>query len=133
MSATKKTDRIYLRDDETKVLQSLLQEWSDKSDKKSRDAFVSGTAVPKIQGLNVKDYGPDVISTSKVAKVQWEKRVTVSHFRLFFVICKHITLMLGGLHMVQESQAVQGQAGVQARKEDPTPAGCRKGEGHGDR
>jgi hypothetical protein len=132
MSATKKTDRIYLRDDETKVLQSFLQEWSAKSDKKTRDAFVSGTAVPKIQGLNLKEYGPDVISTNKVAKVRWEKRVTVSHLRLFFGIFKDLALMLGGLHMVYKSQAVQGQAGVQARKKDPTPAGCRKGEGHGD-
>lgn len=70
MSASKKIDRIYFREDETTVLKSLLQEWSDKRDTKSRDAFVSGTAVPKIQALNVKDYGPEVISTSKVAKVQ---------------------------------------------------------------
>jgi hypothetical protein len=78
MPATKKTDRIYLREEETTILQSLLQEWSDKPDKKSKDAFVSGTAVPKIQAMNNKDYGPEVISTNKVAKVQWEKRVSVS-------------------------------------------------------
>jgi hypothetical protein len=88
MSSTKKTDRIYLREEETTVLQSLLQEWSDKPDKKSRDAFVSGTAVPKIQSLNLKEYGPDVISTSKVAKVQWEKRVSVSSFKFFFLLCQ---------------------------------------------
>lgn len=78
MSPSKNTDRIYLREDETTVLQSLLKEWSDKPDKKSRDAFVSGTVVPNIQSLNLKDYGPDIISTSKVAKVQWDRRVTVS-------------------------------------------------------
>jgi hypothetical protein len=86
MSASKKNDRIYLRDEETKVLQSLLQEWSDKADKKTRDAFVSGTAVPKIQDLNVTEYGPDMISTNKVAKVQWEKRVSVSHFKAPFSV-----------------------------------------------
>ena len=87
MSASKKNDRIYLREEETKVLQSLLQEWSDKTDKKNRDAFVSGTALPKIQDQNAKEYGPEGISTNKVAKVQWEKRVTVSHFKApFFVM-----------------------------------------------
>jgi hypothetical protein len=115
MSATKKTERIYLRNEETQVLQSLLQEWADKTDKKSKDAFVSGTAVPKIQGLNAKEYGPTVISTNKVAKVQWEKRVSVSHFRSFCLrLCKCIVLLLGGLYLVQKSQTFQGQAGLQA-------------------
>ena len=83
MPANKKTERIYLREDETTVLQSLLQEWSDKPDKKTRDAFVSGTAIPRIQAVNGKDYGPEAISTNKVAKVQWEKRVSVSLFKFF--------------------------------------------------
>jgi hypothetical protein len=84
MPATKKTDRIYLRQEETEILQSLLQQWSEKSGKKSKDAFVSGTAVPQIQAVNLKEHGPDIISTNKVAKVQWEKRVSVSHFKRFF-------------------------------------------------
>ena len=68
MPATKKTDRIYLREEETTILQSLLQEWSDKPDKKSKDAFVSGTAVPKIQAMNNKDYGPEVTGTGTGAR-----------------------------------------------------------------
>ena len=60
MPTAKTTNRIYLREDETTVLQGLLQEWSDKPDKKSRDAFVSGVVIPQIQALNAKDYGPEV-------------------------------------------------------------------------
>lgn len=101
MSGSKKNDRIYLRDEETKVLQSLLQEWADLPNKNSKDAFVSGTAVPRIQELNGKEYGPEVISTSKVAKVQWDKRVCVSHFKPFSsdmqTACPHC---LGRLHLV---------------------------------
>jgi hypothetical protein len=40
-------------------------------------------------------------------------------------------LLLGGLHLVQKSQTIQGQAGLQAGKEDPTAAG--RGQGQGDR
>ena len=133
MPATKKTDRIYLREEETEILQSLLQQWSEKSGKKTRDAFVSGTAVPQIQAVNLKEHGPDIISTNKVAKVQWEKRVSVSHFKSFFLgwIFKQLALLLGRLHLVQKSQTIQGQAGLQAGKEDPTAAD--RGQGQGDR
>ena len=79
MPAKKGNDRIYLREEERAVLQSMLQEWNGKPNKKTRDAFVSGVAVPKIQELNDKEYGPEIISKNKVAKVQWEKRVSVCH------------------------------------------------------
>lgn len=102
MPANKKTDRIYLREEETTVLQSLLQEWSDKPDKKTRDAFVSATAVPKIQELNLKEYGLDSISTSKTAKVQWEKRVSVSILTSCFFGLDRNLLNIGRVHLVQK-------------------------------
>jgi len=81
MPASKGNDRTYLREEERAVLQSLLQEWSSKPDKKTRDAFVSGVVVPKIQELNLQEYGSGIISTNKVARVQWEKRVLVCRSR----------------------------------------------------
>lgn len=71
-------NRIYLTGEEKNILQSLLKEWSAKADKKKRDTFVSAEAVPKIQQLNLKEYGPDIISKDKVARVKWEQRVAVS-------------------------------------------------------
>ena len=71
-------NRTYLTVEEKTILESLLKEWSTKADKKERDAFVSAEVLPKIQQLNVKEFGPEVISTDKVAKVKWEQRVAVS-------------------------------------------------------
>ena len=85
MAASKKTNRIYLRDEETGILQSHLQEWSDKPNKRLRDAFVSGTVVAEIQAVNGKDYGSEVISKNKAAKAEWEKRVSVSRSKAFFL------------------------------------------------
>lgn len=75
---SKESDRTYLRQEERTALQLLLQDWANQPDKKSKDAFVSGTALPRIQQLNATEFGPDMISTNKVAKVNWEKRVSVS-------------------------------------------------------
>jgi len=79
MPAIKESERIYLREEERSFLQSMLQEWTDQPDKKSRDAFVSGSVLPRIQELNRQEYGPDIISINKVAKGQWERRTAVSH------------------------------------------------------
>lgn len=84
MSTGKSKDRIYLKQEETTLLQSLLQEWYDKPDKKARDAFVTATVLPQIQQLNPTDYGPTIISTSKGAKVKWEARILVRHSTVFF-------------------------------------------------
>ena len=80
MPANKETERIYLREEERSFLQSLLQEWTGQPDKKARDAFVSGSVLPRIQEMNEKEFGPDIISANQVAKVQWEKRTNVSLF-----------------------------------------------------
>lgn len=79
-------NRTYLTVDEKDVLESLLKEWSAKADKKERDAFVSAEALPKIQLLNLKEFGPEVISTDKVAKVKWEQRVAVSGYVELFSV-----------------------------------------------
>ena len=131
MPAAKDNDRTYLREAERSALQAILEEWNNKPDKKSRDAFVSGIAVPQIQQLNEQEFGPEVISKDKVAKVQWEKRVSVSHWTSVFAWDLHFPA--GCLHLVQEPQAIQGSAGLQNGKEDPSPAGCRKGQGDRDR
>ena len=86
MSMNQKQDRNYLREDETALLQSLLQKWHEKPDKNTRDAFVTGTVLPQLQQLNLKEYGVDIISTDKVAKVRWEGRISVSHSRQ---VCVH--------------------------------------------
>ena len=82
-------DRVYLNDDEKKILAGLLKEWNDKPDKKSRDAFISSEALPKIQQLNISKYGPDIISKDKAAKMLWECRIQVSfsafHMHTFYI------------------------------------------------
>jgi len=78
MPKTKGTkQKIYLSEEEKTVLRGLLEEWNSHKDKKSRDAFVSAEALPKIQDLNLAQFGPNIISTDKVAKSLWEARVQV--------------------------------------------------------
>lgn len=78
MPDKKKTkQRTYLTEEEKRVLGPLVEEWSKKADKKSRDAFVSAEALPKIQALNLSRYGPDIISKDKAAKELWDKRIQV--------------------------------------------------------
>jgi hypothetical protein len=82
-------ERVYLTDEEKKVLAGLLNEWNEKPDKKSRDAFVSSEALPKIQQLNISKYGSDIISKDKAAKMLWECRIQVSfsafHMHTFYI------------------------------------------------
>jgi len=73
----KNAERVYLNDEEKKILAGLIDEWNGKGDKKSRDAFVAGEALPKIQELNVEKFGPTIISKDKAAKLLWERRVQV--------------------------------------------------------
>lgn len=75
----KSTGRVYLDDEEKKVLARLLEEWNGKPDKKARDTFVSAEALPRIQQLNLSKFGPDIISRDKAAKALWDGRVKV-HF-----------------------------------------------------
>jgi len=73
----KTTVRVFLNDEEKKVLAGLLEEWNSKPDKKTRDAFISGEALPRIQQLNLSKFGPDIISRDKAAKLLWDSRVKV--------------------------------------------------------
>ena len=78
-SVQKRTkERTYLTEEETKLLQSVLEEWFSQPDKRSRDAFVSSEVLPKIQQLDPNKYGSEAISRSKEVKILWEKRVQVS-------------------------------------------------------
>ena len=67
-----------MTEEETKLLQSVLEEWFSQPDKRSRDAFVSSEVLPKIQQLDPNKYGSEAISRSKEVKILWEKRVQVS-------------------------------------------------------
>jgi len=77
MAKNKAKQRIYLSEEEKKVLASLLNEWNSQLDKKSRDSFITSEALPKIQAMNMSKYGPEVISRDKEAKKVWEERVQV--------------------------------------------------------
>jgi hypothetical protein len=77
MAKNKAKQRVYLNDEEKKVLASLLDEWNGKPDKKTCDSFISSEVLPKIQQLNMLRYGPEVISRDKEAKMVWEGRVQV--------------------------------------------------------
>ena len=69
--------RIYLTEEETKVLESFLGEWSEKPDKRSCNAFVVTEVLPKVQSLDLDRFGPDIISRDKQAKQLWESRIKV--------------------------------------------------------
>lgn len=74
-STSKKTkDRVYLTEEEKKVLQAHLDDWDSKPDKTSREAFLCSEVLPKIQQLNPDKYGPDVVSRNKEHKILWERR-----------------------------------------------------------
>jgi hypothetical protein len=77
MAKHKTKGRVYLSEEEKKILASLLEEWNGKPDKKSRDSFISAEALPKIQQLNLSTFGPEIISKDKEAKITWERRVQV--------------------------------------------------------
>jgi hypothetical protein len=79
MPKAKTKERTYLTEEEKKVLFPLLEEWNSKPDKKSRDAFVSSEALPKIQKLDPSRYGPEIISKDKASKELWERRIQVCH------------------------------------------------------
>ena len=70
--------RVYLTDEEKEVLKANLDEWNEKPDKKSRDAFLASEILPNIQALNMEKYGPASISKDKEAKLLWEARIKVS-------------------------------------------------------
>jgi hypothetical protein len=75
---TKTKERVFLTEEEKKILQSHLQEWDSKPDKTSRDAYLSSVVLPLIQQLHPDKYGPEVVSRNKEQKVLWERRAQVS-------------------------------------------------------
>ena len=89
MAKNKAKQRVYLNDEEKKVLESLLGEWNSKPDKKTHDSFISSEVLPKIQQLNMLRYGPEVISRDKEAKMVWEDRVQVRLPRKLLVLASH--------------------------------------------
>jgi hypothetical protein len=84
MPNKKQTERIYLTEDEKKILRPLVEAWVGQPDKKSRDAFVAAEALPKIQEINVSKFSPDIISRDKAAKLLWEKRIQVRLLKYLF-------------------------------------------------
>jgi len=124
MGKTQK-EKIYLNEEEKKILGSLLEEWNSKPDKKARDSFISGEALPRIQQLDLIKFRPDVISKDKGAKVKWEKRVQVRYPTFSVRDPSHKTIQ-GGLYLVQKQQALQGPSGIQAGKKDSiAPSGWK--------
>lgn len=89
---TKTKERVYLTEEEKKILQSHLNEWDSKADKTSRDAFLSSEILPKIQQLDPEKYGPDVVSRNKEHKLLWERRAEVSQFTSFVLPFDSIVL-----------------------------------------
>jgi hypothetical protein len=74
---SKTKERVYLTEEEKKVLQCQLDDWDSKPDKTSRDAFLASDVLPKIQQLNPEKYGPDIVSRNKEQKLLWERRAEV--------------------------------------------------------
>ena len=56
----------------------MLAEWCSKPDKKTRDTFITAEVLPKLQALNLDNYGPAVIERDKAAKILWERCIQVS-------------------------------------------------------
>lgn len=105
----------------------LLEEWNSKPDKKARDAFISSEALPRIQDLDLSQYGPEIISTDKGAKMKWEKRVQVRFLTKSFRDPAHETRE-GRIHLVQKQQAIQRPCGFPIGKKDSIAAGGWKAE-----
>ena len=80
---TPKKVKCYLQEAELSVLQELQIEWNKQPDKRSRDAFVKSTVLPKIQELNKDKFGPEKISTCKESKKLWERRTKVGISYMF--------------------------------------------------
>jgi len=78
MAKIKGKQRVYLSEEEKKVLAGFLDEWNGKPDKKSCDSFISSEVLPQIQQLNMPKYGLEIISRDKEAKMVWNGRVQVS-------------------------------------------------------
>lgn len=79
MAKGKAKERVYLREEEKDILAGLLDRWNTQPDKKSRDAFVSAEALPKVQQLNMEKFGPEIIARDKEAKIMWERRCQVRY------------------------------------------------------
>jgi len=85
--SNKKTgERTYLDSEEIRILEESLEEWNGKPDKKSREAFVVASILPKIQQTNLEKFGPDNLSKDKSAKILWERRITVGVFVGFWLM-----------------------------------------------
>jgi len=63
--AKTKTDRVYLTEEEKKLLAGMLEEWNSKPNKKTQDDFISTEALPTIQQMNITTCGPEIIRKDK--------------------------------------------------------------------
>lgn len=100
--------RTYLTRAEKDVLQELLPAWSEKENKRGREAFINSTVIPRIQQLNLPQFSQEVISRDKEAKKLWEKRIQASRP---LTLCRLITEPsppLGHPDLVQKQQTIQG-------------------------
>ena len=71
-------DRVYLTEEEKTILKAHLSEWTTKSDKPQREAYLASEILPKIQALSGDRFGPEQVSRDKEAKTLWERRIKVS-------------------------------------------------------
>jgi len=98
-----KKGRTYLTKAEKDVLQELLPTWTEKENKRSREAFINSTVIPRIQELNLPQFSQEVISRDKEAKKLWEKRIQASIGLLLYRLINPSPL-LGHSHLVQKQQ-----------------------------
>ena len=70
-----KKTRIYLTNAEKDILLEYMPTWSQKEDKRSREAYILSTVIPRIQELNQQQFGVEIISRDKEAKKLWERRI----------------------------------------------------------
>ena len=76
--AKTKKCRTYLSKTEKDVLQEFLPMWTEKENKRSQEAFINSTVIPRIQQLNLPQFSSDIIGRDKEAKKLWEKRIQAS-------------------------------------------------------
>jgi len=61
----------------------MLPIWSNMTDKRSREAYISTTVASKIQEMNVRQFGAEIIARDKEAKTLWEKRLEVRRISIY--------------------------------------------------
>jgi hypothetical protein len=56
------------------------------TDKRSREAYISTTVASKIQEMNVRQFGAEIIARDKEAKTLWEKRLEVRRISILLTL-----------------------------------------------